>query len=61
MDRIDHVVEIAKSSHHLPMLLPFLLGLFAVGRDRSADIADIRDDEIVGDNVPTTLIEGIGR
>ena len=58
MERIDHVVEIAKSSHHIPMLLPFLLGLFAVGRDRGADG---REEKIMGDNIPTTLIEGIGR
>jgi hypothetical protein len=55
MDRIDHVIEIAKSSHHMPMLLSFLMGLFVVSR------VEGREEEVLGDNVPTTLIEGLGR
>ena len=55
MDRIDHVIEIAKTSHQMPLLLSFLMGLFVVSR------AEGREEEVLGDNVPTTLIEGLGR
>jgi len=58
MDRIDHVIEIAKSSHQMPLLLSFLVGLFII---RSSRDVELNEDDIVGDNVPTTLIEGIGR
>ena len=58
MDRIDHVIEIAKSSHQMPLLLSFLVGLFVIKHSRDIELYE---DDIVGDNVPTTLIEGIGR
>jgi len=58
MDRIDHVIEIAKSSHQMPLLLSFLAGLFVIKHSRDIELYE---DDIVGDNVPTTLIEGIGR
>ena len=54
MDRIDHVIEIANSSHHMPMLLSFLMGLFVVSRVEGRE-------EVLGDNVPATLLEGLGR
>ena len=58
MNRIDNVIEIAKSSHQMPLLLSFLVGLFVIKRSRGVELYE---DDIVGDNVPTTLIEGIGR
>lgn len=54
MDRIDQVIEIAKTSNQMPLLLSFLMGVFVVSR------VEVREEEILGDNVPTSLIEGLG-
>ena len=55
MERIHNLIEMAKQSHHLPWALTFFVGLIMVKKDRCDDV------EILGDNVPTTLIEGIDR
>lgn len=58
MDRLDHVVELAKSSHqHLPALLSLLVGLFSMKRDSFLCMGE----ETPGDNIPTTLMESIRR
>ncbi|GEM_PF-4889539 len=56
MNRIDHVIEVARSSHQIPLLLSFLVGLFVTKRECLID-----EEEITGDNVPATLMERIGR
>ena len=55
MEKIQHLIEMAKQSHHLPWALAFFVGLVITKKDRCNDV------EILGDNVPTTLIEGLGR
>ena len=59
MNRIDRVVEIAASPNHLPVVLSFLVGLF-VARNKS-DVLYGSYSDTPGDNIPATLIEGIGR
>jgi len=59
MNRIDQVVEIAASSNHLPVVLLFLVGLFVRRKYSEPFYKD--DSSIPGDNIPTTLIDGIGR
>lgn len=59
MNRMDQVVEIAASSNHLPVVMSFLLGLFVTHKHSEHFYED--DSDIPGDNMPTTLIEGIGR
>lgn len=56
MENINCVIEIAKQSHHLPWVLSFLIGLCIVRKEQSE-----YEGELFGDNVPTTLIEGLGR
>ena len=56
MDRLDHVVELAKSSQqHLPALLSLLVGLCSLKRDSFLYIGE----ENSGDNIPVTLMESI--
>jgi len=56
MDRLDNVMEIAKSSHqHMPALVPLLVGLFII-KKKSCFLSD---DETVGDNIPTSLMDGM--
>ena len=58
MDRLEHVVELAKASHqHLPALLSLLVGLFSI---KKASFLNI-EEETAGDNIPVTLMESIGR
>ena len=58
MDRLDHVVELAKQSHHhLPALLSLLVGLFSIKRDSFLNI----EEKNSGDNIPVTLMESIRR
>ena len=58
MDRLDHVVELAKSSHqHLPALLSLLVGLCSLKRDSFLYIGE----ETPGDNIPVTLMELVRR
>ena len=58
MNRIDQVVEIAASSNHLPVVFSFLMGLVIFKKSiRTYEY----DTDVAGDNIPTTLIEGIGR
>jgi len=56
MEKINQIVEIAKQSHHLPWALSLLIGLFIIRKEQRE-----YEGEIFGDNVPTTLMEGIGR
>ena len=54
MDRLSHVIDIAKSSHqHMPALLLFLAGLLNIKRDPFLFI----DENVTGDNIPVTLID----
>ena len=56
MDRLDHVVELAKSlQQHLPALLSLLVGLCSLKRDSFLYIGE----ENSGDNIPVTLMESI--
>ena len=58
MDRINNIVEIAGSSNHFPAFLSILVGLILLKKE--APFFAI-DTEAPGDNMPTTLIEGMGR
>ena len=56
MDRLNHVIELAKSSHqHMPVLLSLLVGLFSIKRDPFLFI----DEVATGDNIPMTLIDSL--
>ncbi len=58
MDRLDYVVELAKSSHqHLPALLSLLVGLCSLKRDPFLCMGE----ETPGDNIPMTLMESVRR
>ena len=58
MDKLSHVVELAKSSHqHLPALLALLLGLCSLRRDSFLYIGEDNS----GDNIPVTLMESLRR
>lgn len=59
MNRIDHVVDIATSSSHLPVVLSFLVGLVVTRKKSRGRFEDY--SEVPGDNIPATLIDGIGR
>lgn len=56
MDRLDHVMEIAKSSHqHMPALLSLLVGLFIIKKKSYF----LSDDDCLGDNIPASLMDGL--
>ena len=58
MDKLNHVVELAKSSHqHMPALLSLLVGLFSIKREPFLNIGE----ENYGDNIPVTLMESVRR
>ncbi len=58
MDRMNQIIEVTRQSHHLPFLLSFLVGICVIRKP-----LDLFDDgsEITGDNVPTTLMDSVGR
>lgn len=58
MDRLNHVIEIARQSHHMPAILSLLVGLFLL-RKESYLFSD--DDNGIGDNIPLTLIDSLKR
>ena len=56
MDRLNHFIELAKSSHqHMPVLLSLLVGLFGIKRGSFLFI----DEVATGDNIPMTLIDSL--
>jgi len=55
MDRLNHIIEVIRQSHHMPWAIAFFVGLVLVRKSR------LEDSEILGDNVPATLIEGLRR
>ncbi len=55
MDRLNHIIEVIRQSHHLPWVIAFFVGLIVVRNSKLDDVG------ILGDNVPTTLIEGMRR
>ncbi|MDP3791235.1 MAG: hypothetical protein Q8R38_04230 [Candidatus Omnitrophota bacterium] len=56
MFRVNHIVEIAKHSHQMPVILSFLIGMFLLNKE-----AYLFNDEDkgVGDNIPLTLIDSL--
>lgn len=57
MERINEVVVAAKSLQQLPGLLCLLSGLILMKKKSFF----YKEDEIVGDNLPITLMDEIGR
>lgn len=58
MDRLSHVIEIAKHSHHMSGVLSLLIGLFLLRKESYL----FSDNEVcVGDNIPMTLIDALKR
>jgi hypothetical protein len=58
MNKIDQVIEMAASPNHLPAIFSLLVGLFVFKKEpRTYE----NDSDVPGDNVPATLLEGIGR
>ena len=58
MERLNHVIDVAKASHHhMPALLSLLVGLSIIRR-RSYFFGD---GENMGDNFPVMLKEHMGR
>jgi len=59
MKSINHLIDIVGQSHqHMPALLSLLLGLIVIKKKPSIFFGN---DENVGDNIPITLMESIGR
>ena len=58
MERIEHAIEIAKSSQQMPLLMMLLAGLFIA---RCSYDIKLQEGGVVGDNIPTTLLEGLRR
>ena len=56
MDRLSHVIEIARHSHHMSGVLSLLIGLFLLRKE-----SYLFSDEEVGDNIPMTLIDALNR
>ena len=56
MNRLNNVIEIAKHSHHMPVILSLLIGLFLL-RKESYLFSD--EDKGIGDNIPLNLIDSI--
>ncbi len=58
MERMNEVIDIARSSRHMPFLLSLLVGIFVIRKDRYADEVE---DPVIGDNVPASLMQSLGR
>ena len=58
MEKIKDLVEIAGQSQHMPALLSLLVGLVVLKKRPWIFFAD---DEASGDNIPASLMDGIGR
>ena len=56
MDRLNHVIEVVKQSHHMPALLSLLVGMFTI---KKSSFIHAEDDDALGDNVPTSLMDGL--
>lgn len=54
MERMNDVIEIARSSHHVPFVLSFLLGVFLIKKERRIEEVD---DPVIGDNVPAIFLK----
>ena len=55
MERLNHVIEALRQSHHMPALLSLLVGLVLFKKENSL----LCEDEIIGDNIPTSLMDGL--
>lgn len=53
MDRLNHIIEVIRQSHHLPWVIAFFVGLVLVQSNK------LEDAEILGDNVPASLMDGL--
>ena len=56
MDRLNNVIEVVKQSHHMPTLLSLLVGMFIIKRN---SFLHAEDDDVLGDNIPTSLMDGL--
>jgi len=56
MDRINNVMEVVRQSHHIPAFLSLFVGLIVIKKRPSVFF---NDDDAVGDNVPSTLMDGL--
>lgn len=57
MERIDHALEIARQYHHMPILLSLFVGLLVI---KKRPWLFFNEGEIAGDNIPASLIDGLG-
>ena len=55
MDRLNNVIEALRQSHHMPALLSLLVGLVLLKKESIM----FREDEAMGDNIPTSLMDGL--
>ena len=56
MERLDQIIAITKSSHHLPAFLSFLAGMLIA---KKRVYSNWEDNDILGDNLPLTLIDSL--
>lgn len=56
MDRIHDVIEAVRQSHQMPTFFPLLIGMFIIKR---VSFLHTEDADIMGDNVPTSLMDGL--
>ena len=56
---MKNIINIVEQSHqHMPALLSLFLGLIVIKKDPSIFFSD---GEVMGDNIPITLMESIRR
>lgn len=56
MDRLNNVMEAVRHSHHIPAFLSLFVGLIVIKKRPSIFF---NDDDVSGDNIPSTLMDGL--
>ena len=56
MEKIRHIFEAVSQSQHMPALLSLFVGLMVI---RKRPWLFFSDNEIVGDNIPASLMDGL--
>lgn len=56
MDRLNSAMDVVRQSHHVPAFLSLFVGLIVIKKRPSIFF---NEDEVLGDNVPSTLMDGL--
>lgn len=57
MEKIRHMFELVSQSQHMPALLSLFIGLMVI---RKRPWLFFNESEIAGDNIPASLMDGLG-